>query len=158
MKELNVHPIGKVRHNNGETTLELDREYAGALRGLEGFSHIQLLWWFDQCDGGEDRGTLQESRPYKNGPEILGTFATRSPLRPNPIALSTVQVTYVDPAKVCIGIAYIDADNGSPILDIKPYTPSLDRVENPAPPAWCGHWPESIEASGDFDWANEFNF
>jgi len=46
----------------------------------------------------------------------------------------------------------------SPVLDIKPYTPSLDRVEAPGVPKWCSHWPKSLEQSEDFDWENEFNF
>lgn len=57
-----------------------------------------------------------------------------------------------------IGLAYIDADHNSPILDIKPYIPSLDRVENPIVPDWYEHWPKSCEESGDFDWESGFNF
>lgn len=55
-------------------------------------------------------------------------------------------------------IAYIDANDGTPVLDIKPYTPGLDRVEKPGVPDWCCHWPESLEESGEFNWENEFNF
>ena len=57
-----------------------------------------------------------------------------------------------------MGLAYIDAENGTPVLDVKPYTPSLDRVERPDVPGWCAHWPKSAEASGDFDWEKVFNF
>ncbi len=57
-----------------------------------------------------------------------------------------------------IGLAYIDADDKSPVLDIKPYTPSLDRVEQPEVPIWCKHWPKNVETSGDFDWESEFTF
>ncbi len=92
---------------------------------------------------------------HKNSPEVLGTFATRSPMRPNPIALDCVQVTYIDHENAVIGLAYIEAFDGSPVLDIKPYTPSLDRVENPVVPEWCSHWPKSYEESGDFDWESE---
>lgn len=53
---------------------------------------------------------------------------------------------------------YHDADNGTPVLDIKPYTPSYDRVENPLVPAWCSRWPKNTETSGDFDWDEVFNF
>lgn len=48
--------------------------------------------------------------------------------------------------------------NGSSILDIKPYTPSVDRVEKPNVPKWCSHWPMSYEESGDFNWEDEFLF
>lgn len=50
------------------------------------------------------------------------------------------------------------SDDGSPVLDIKPYTPSLDRIEAPGVPQWCSHWPKSLEEAGCFDWEEEFNF
>ncbi|BAL00077.1 hypothetical protein OBV_28780 [Oscillibacter valericigenes Sjm18-20] len=78
-------------------------------------------------------------------------------MRPNPIALDCVQVTYIDHENAVIGLAYIEAFDGSPVLDIKPYTPSLDRVENPVVPEWCSHWPNCYEESGDFDWKSEMN-
>ena len=52
----------------------------------------------------------------------------------------------------------IDANDGTPVLDIKPYTPSSDRIEAPGVPEWCSHWPKSLEQSENFDWGNEFNF
>lgn len=85
---------------------------------------------------------LVEKKPYKNAPEVLGTFATRSPERPNPIGVSCSYVTYVDYQNGIIGLAYIDADDGTPVLDIKPYMPSLDRVEEPLMPSWCSNWPK----------------
>jgi tRNA (Thr-GGU) A37 N-methylase len=101
---------------------------------------------------------LSEAKPYTKGPDTLGTFATRSPQRPNPIALSCTHVTYIDVDSGIIGLAYIDADDQSPVLDIKPYTPSLDRVEAPAVPAWCKPWPNNVDTRGEFDWESEFNF
>ena len=94
----------------------------------------------------------------KKAPAVMGIFATRSHIRPNPVALTVVQVIRVDYDDGIIQVAYIDANDGSPVLDIKPYTPSLDRVEIPGVPEWCSHWPKSIEESGSFDWGNEFNF
>ena len=88
----------------------------------------------------------------------MGIFATRSPVRPNPIALSTVEVTHINYEQGIIHIPYIDADHNTPVLDIKPYTPSLDRVENPRVPEWCSHWPKSLEESEQFPWEEEFNF
>lgn len=88
----------------------------------------------------------------------MGIFATRSPIRPNPIALTAVEILHNDYEKGVIQIAYIDANDGSPVLDIKPYTPSLDRIEDPKVPAWCAHWPKSLEKSGSFAWEKEFNF
>ena len=153
MVDVKAHPIGRVECAEGEFRIVLDAEYAPALRGLEGFSHAQVIWWFDRTG---DTGSLVESKPYVKGPDELGVFATRSPMRPNPIAVSSVGITYVDEATV--GLEYIDAYPGSPVLDIKPYTPSIDRIESPSVPAWCAHWPRSVEESGGFDWEAEFNF
>ena len=52
----------------------------------------------------------------------------------------------------------MDAFNGTPILDIKPYIPSVDKVNKVKTPTWSKHWPQSYEESGDFDWEKEFNF
>ena len=150
---MEVHPIGRVECADGEFRIALDPAYAPALRGLEGFSHAQVIWWFDRRG---DTGSLVERRPYVKGPDELGVFATRSPMRPNPIAVSSAGITYVD--ETVVGLDYIDAYPGSPVLDIKPYTPSIDRIESPSVPTWCAHWPRSVEESGDFDWEAEFNF
>ena len=88
----------------------------------------------------------------------MGIFATRSPARVNPVAVSTAGVAYIDAEKGIVGLHYIDAADGTPVVDLKPYVPSLDRVEHPATPEWCRHWPGSCEESGCFDWAAEFNF
>lgn len=155
---ITLKPIGKIINHQDGMHIALDKLYLPALQGLEGFSHIQVLWWFSGCDNEASRNNLYEKRPYTHGPEIMGTFATRSPERPNPIALSCAQITYIDQENAVIGLAYIDADDDSPVLDIKPYIPSLDRVDAPVVPQWCRHWPKSCEESGDFDWESEFNF
>ncbi len=158
MENLRLRPIGRIVNKDGEAYLALDIKYAPALEGLEGFSHIQVYWWFDGCDTPEDRAVLVNDKPYTKGPERMGAFATRSPQRPNPIAVTTAQLIWMDKDKALVGLSYIDARNGTPVLDIKPYTPSLDRVEEPVTPDWCAHWPEALEKSGDFDWEAEFNF
>lgn len=157
MAEQKVNTIGIIACDGENIRLVLDKRYASALTGLGEFSHIQILWWFSECDNAKDRSILTQKKPYKNSPEVLGTFATRAPMRPNPIALDCVQITYIDYENAVIGLSYIEAFDGSPVLDIKPYTPSLDRVENPVVPKWCSHWPKCCETSGDFDWENEMN-
>ena len=153
-----IKSVGHVKADGGGCRVQLFSEYIPALAGLEGFSHIQLVWWFSGCDNAAARAKLVQKHPYTKGPGSLGAFATRAPERPNPIALSCAQVTGVEREKGVIHLAYIDAEDGSPVLDIKPYTPSLDRVEEPAVPDWCAHWPKNTETSGDFDWAAEFDF
>lgn len=158
MEKFTIEKLGVIRCDEEGMRIVLEPKYAPALVGIEGFSHLNVLWWFSHCDTPANRSVLQEDSPYRQGPKVLGTFATRSPMRPNPIALSCGQVIWLDEENATIGLAWMDAEDGSPVLDIKPYTPSLDRVEKPASPQWCAHWPESIEASDGFDWGAEFNF
>ena len=158
MQTFQVTAIGKISINNEGMFIELDSRYIPAIQALDGFSHLNVIWWFSDFDDKKMRSNLEIPKPYKKSPDVMGVFATRSPVRPNPIALTAVQVIHIDYEKGIIQIAYIDANDGTPVLDIKPYTPSLDRIEIPSVPKWCNHWPKSIEESGSFDWASEFNF
>lgn len=158
MTPYNVHPIGTISTGGNHTVIRLKPEYCPALEALDGFSHLQIIWWFSEFDDEETRQTLQTPKPYNNAPDTMGIFATRSPIRPNPIALSVVQLLHIDHENGVLQLGYIDANDGTPVLDIKPYTPSLDRVEKPVVPAWCSHWPSSLEQSGTFDWSREFRF
>lgn len=158
MEQFQVYPIGTIHTSDEGAFIKLTPRYIDALQGLEGFSHIQVIWWCNHCDNQEARNTLVTPQPYKKSPEVMGIFATRSPARPNPIALTPVEVIHIDYASGVIQIAYIDADDNTPVLDIKPYTPSLDRLQSPSVPTWCSHWPDSLEGSASFDWEKEFNF
>lgn len=158
MTDLHVHPIGTTDIDEGGFLVKIDREYIAGLQALEGFTHLAVLWWFSDFDTQEARSILEMPKPYTAAPEIMGIFATRSPVRPNPIALSMVEVISCDVDSGIIRVPYLDANPGSPVLDIKPYTPSADRVEAPGVPSWCSHWPKSYEVSGDFDWEAELTF
>lgn len=158
MKDMHVFSIGNIINKDGYVCIELDPAFASGLTGLEGYSHVQVLWWADGCDNDTDRHTLMEKKPYKSGPDEIGVFALRSPERPNPIAVSNVDIAFVDVSKGIVGLYYIDAQDGTPVLDLKPYTPSIDRIEHSTTPAWCRHWPKSYEESEGFDWDSEFNF
>lgn len=158
MNNFEVKPIGTIRVKEEGTFLELEPQYIPALKGLEGFSHLEILWWFSDFDGEEYRSIYETEQPYKGAPAVMGIFATRSPIRPNPIALTASPVIRIDEKAGFIELAYHDANDGTPVLDIKPYTPSADRVESPEVPKWCGHWPKSLEESGDFAWEEVFNF
>lgn len=155
---MKLNEIGHAFCNNGDFQIILDNKYVKGLEGLNGFSHLQVIWWFNGCDNNEERNILTVKKPYKKGPEEVGTFATRSPERPNPIAVSVCEVKNIDYEKGIISLDYFDAFTGTPILDIKPYTPSADKVENATVPPWCNHWPKNYESSGDFAWDKEFNF
>lgn len=158
MQNFLVNPIGKINVKEEGVFIELQPEYIPAMQALDGFSHLNVIWWFSDFDNEEMRNVLETPQPYKNAPDVMGIFATRSPVRPNPIALTVVQIIHIDYEKGMIQIPFIDANDATPILDIKPYTPSLDRVELPDVPEWCSHWPTSVEQSGNFNWENEFNF
>lgn len=156
--DMKLEEIGHAECENGEFKIILNPQYKAGLKGLEGFSHLQLIWWFSGCDNKEDRSILTVEKPYRNAPAVLGVFATRSPERPNPIACSVCEVKNIDIEKGVVSLDYFDAFTGTPILDIKPYQPSVDKVEKPQVPAWCSHWPKNYESSGDFCWEKEFEF
>ncbi|MDH6365419.1 tRNA-Thr(GGU) m(6)t(6)A37 methyltransferase TsaA [Enterococcus sp. PF1-24] len=158
MKDIKIQAIATVLKNEGQATIVLDEKYRQALLGLAGFSHLQMIWWAHEFDEPEMREITVMPAPYKKGPAEMGIFATRSPIRPNLLALSTVQVEAIDFDKGRLTVSGCDAHEGTPVLDLKPYTPSEDRIENPVVPEWCSHWPKSVETTGDFDWASEFNF
>jgi len=151
-----VSPVGAIRAQDGQFAVQVDAAFRPALKGLEGFSYVQVLWWSHWLDQPEMRRVLMCEQPYVKGPAELGIFATRSPLRPNPICLSAAPVMRVDVEEGLIVLGYIDAEDGTPVLDIKPYTPSSDRVRAVSVPDWCAHWPAWFEDSGEFDWAGEF--
>lgn len=98
-----------------------------ALRGLEDFSHLWLLWHFDQVR--QDGWSPTVRPPRLGGNARMGVFATRSPYRPNPIGLSCVRLEQVDlhtPDGPVITVSGADLMDGTPILDIKPYLAYAD--------------------------------
>lgn len=157
MNKFSLKEIGKVDQRHDSPELILQKEYLPALDGLKGFSHIIVVWWFDKLDSEEIRNIKVLDKPYKCGPESIGVLATRSPVRPNPIAISVVKVEDLNVDNGVIKIEYIDAEDNSPILDIKPYYPNSDKVKHPIVPEWCSHWPDNVEDSTYFDWDSEMN-
>ena len=112
-----------------EATVVFEPEFRNpdALRGLEGFSHIWLVWVFDQAIRKEWSPTVRP--PRLGGNTRVGVFATRSPFRPNPIALSCVKLAGMEETAgrgTVLRILGADLMDGTPILDIKPYIPYAD--------------------------------
>jgi len=100
-----------------------------ALRGLEGFSHIWLLWDFSEAHMKEGEWYPTVRPPRLGGNKRMGVFATRSPFRPNNIGLSSVKIKKIElstPEGPIIYVTGADLMNGTPILDIKPYLPFTD--------------------------------
>jgi tRNA-Thr(GGU) m(6)t(6)A37 methyltransferase TsaA len=152
------NPIGKVKIENNRYFVELDEKFFDASLGIDAFSHVLVLWWFSLYDSPESRNYLVLDKPYKKGPEKIGVLATRSPIRPNPIAVTACALIGLDKERRRLELSWIDAENDTPVLDIKPYEPSEDKVRDVVMPSWCAHWPQCLEESADFDWGSEFNF
>ena len=98
--------------------LEIEPEFAAGLQDIDGFSHLYVIWVFDRSDKVELVGTPPcDERPH-------GVFASRSPYRPNPVALTVVELLRRDGRK--LHVRGVDMLDGTPILDIKPYLSSVD--------------------------------
>lgn len=116
-----IDPVGYIHKTGEQVTLEIMEEYREALLGLEGFSHIIVFSWFHENDTPEKRKTLVvHPRADKTNP-LTGVFATRSPARPNPIAISTCRVLSIKDN--LIRLDKIDSFDKTPVIDIKPFIP-----------------------------------
>lgn len=154
--EISCTVIGNVEQRDG-CRIVLQAPYKHGLKGLAGFGHLQVVWFADQAGNAGSAFTVIP-KPYAKGPEQIGVFATRSPYRPNSLCISTACVVDVDEEQGILQLGYIDAEDGTPVLDIKPYHGSEDRVREYKTPVWCAHWPQWIEDSEHFSWEEEFLF
>ena len=134
MESLQINPVGIIRKTDTIVGIEIFADYTDALLGLDGFSHIMVLYWFDQNDTAEKRRVLQV-HPRKD-PEnpLTGVFATHSPQRPNLIGFTVCKIKSI--SGDFIEIEDIDAFDGSPVIDIKCYIPETDRDNNVHLPDW----------------------
>lgn len=110
-------------------SIVLDKEYrtADAVRGMEEFDYLWLIWGFSANKHGAKGVTVRP--PRLGGNKQMGVFATRSPFRPNPIGLSSVRIDHIDygcPDAPVIHVLGADLMDGTPIYDIKPYIPYTD--------------------------------
>lgn len=113
-----MSPIGWIRKSGGKTFIEIDKRYQPALLGVDRLKTLQVLWWFDRNDTPEKRAVLQVHPRGDPDNPLRGVFATRSPYRPNLIALTEVDVIAV--RDNVIEIDGIDAFADTPVLDLKP--------------------------------------
>ena len=128
-----------------ESTVVFEPEYRNpdALRGLEDFSHLWLVWVFDKAVRRDWSPTVRP--PRLGGNRRMGVFATRSPFRPNPIGLSCVELAAVEwstPDGPVLHVRGADLVDGTPILDIKPYLPYCD-----AKPQATGGFTDGLEST-----------
>ncbi len=109
--------------------VRIHHQYADGLAGLEGYSHLILIWWMHR----EDEVRLKVMPRGSEGMREVGIFATRFPVRPNPIGVSIVELVQV--SGNILKVKGFDAWTGSPILDIKPYD-YYDIVKSARTPKW----------------------
>ncbi|MBN1685698.1 MAG: tRNA (N6-threonylcarbamoyladenosine(37)-N6)-methyltransferase TrmO [Spirochaetales bacterium] len=112
--------IGHIERTENGNYIVVDERYAEGLLGIEGFSHIVVMYWLDKNDTPEKRAILQVHPRRDMQNPLTGVFATRSPVRPNPIGLATCELLSIDGLRLQIGAT--DAFDGTPVVDIKCYT------------------------------------
>lgn len=112
---------GQARPENGTSQVIVDEEHVPALDGLNAGDRVQVLYWFDLAD----RSVLKTVPKWSETKEERGVFSTRSPDRPNPFALSTVEVLSIDGN--VLTVTALDCFDGTPLLDIKTHLNQLER-------------------------------
>lgn len=139
-----IQQIGVVRKIDGGFYLKLNKPSLYLINQIREFSHVKVLWWFDRFDKSTYRKVTEGNPPYENAPRT-GIFASRSPVRPNPIALTTARVLNSDVQSGLIKISQIEAFDNTPIIDIMPYIPESDRIKEYYVPEWLKHWPQWLD-------------
>jgi len=125
---IQLFPVGYVdKQDEGKTFLRLEARHRDGLLGLEQWSHIWVFYWFDRNNTAEKRAVLQVHPRGNPDNPLTGVFATRSPMRPNLIALSLCRVISINGS--VIEIESIDAFDETPVVDVKPYIRGLDSPQ-----------------------------
>ncbi|HEX2825926.1 MAG TPA: tRNA (N6-threonylcarbamoyladenosine(37)-N6)-methyltransferase TrmO [Burkholderiales bacterium] len=145
-----VHPIGtahcpvdEMSQGNWatvESEIRLDPSYAPGLQGLEGFSHVLVLFFLDRAQGFDLKKQLLRRPRGMEDLQELGVFAQRTKYRPNPIGVTAVKLLGIEGSVV--RVQGLDALDGTPVLDIKPYMPPFDRMDDVTMPPWVGRFIE----------------
>jgi tRNA-Thr(GGU) m(6)t(6)A37 methyltransferase TsaA len=134
MESFHIVPVGIVRKTDTAVSIDIFDDFTDALLGLDGFSHIVVLYWFDQNDAAEKRRVLQvHPRKDPHNP-LTGVFATHSPQRPNLIGLTVCKIISIHGDS--IEIEDIDAFDGSPVIDLKCYIPGSVGEKDVCLPDW----------------------
>lgn len=132
-----MQPIGQVKKQGDRTLVAIEPQYIAALKGLEGFSHLWVVYWFHENDTPERRATLQVHPRRDPANPLTGVFACRAPERPNLIGLTACRILKI--SGNTIEVAGLDARDGTPILDLKPYIPKGDAIPEATTPEWVKH-------------------
>jgi tRNA-Thr(GGU) m(6)t(6)A37 methyltransferase TsaA len=145
-----VHPIGSVKCAVDEMSqgnwaavdseIHLDPEYAPGLQGLEGFSHVLVVFFLDRAQGFDPKKQLLRRPRGMEDLQELGVFAQRTKFRPNPIGVTAVKLLGIE--NNIVRVHGLDALDGTPVLDLKPYMPPFDRMDDVAMPPWVARFIE----------------
>jgi len=133
--------VGIVEKAGDTSQIRIFKQYCEGLHRLDSFSHVIILYWLHLRDNPEERKTLKVVPKRHPGAPEVGVFASRSPSRPNPIGLCVVQLSRIDECNLFV--KDLDALEGSPIIDIKPYIPRADSVPNAQAPSWTQSGPRT---------------
>lgn len=138
-----MQPIGFVRSPVIEETdegwggviaeIHMRADLAAGLNGLDGFSHAIIIFLMHHASFDPSRHLERVPRDREDMPRS-GIFAQRARHRPNPIGVTTVRILGIEPG--VLRVRGLDAIDGTPVLDIKPYVPAFDAAENPMIPEW----------------------
>jgi tRNA-Thr(GGU) m(6)t(6)A37 methyltransferase TsaA len=142
---MNYEPIGTVKSpvregvdsdwGNIESEIHIREEIAAGLKGLDTFSHIIVVFEMHKYSFTPETDLVRRPQGREDMP-FLGIFAQRAKHRPNPIGVTAVELLGVDGS--VLKVRGLDAIDGTPVLDIKPYFPQFDRVDQPQTPEWVG--------------------
>jgi tRNA-Thr(GGU) m(6)t(6)A37 methyltransferase TsaA len=144
-----IYPIGYIRQDEAGFYLEILGPFRDGLLQLDQFSHVKVYWWGHHSDNPEARATLQAELPYADS-VTAGVFACRAEYRPNPILESICYLLEVDLEKGIVRLPWIDAFEGTPVLDLKPYIPISDRIRDVQVAEWLQMLPEWMEDAAEF--------
>jgi tRNA (adenine37-N6)-methyltransferase len=129
-----IYPVGIVHQRGDDNWIEIFTPYQDAMQGLDGFSHVYILYWFHENDTIERRATLRVHPRKDPSNPVTGVFGTHSPVRPNPIGLTRCRILAIE--RGLIRVDAIDAVDGSPVIDIKCFIPDKGPLEPIRLPAW----------------------
>ena len=141
--EINLTPIGFVRNNIKEPGIEdwrtvtseiiIEEDLKEALSRIDEFSHIIVIYWMHKLSPSQRSIIKVHPKANQNLP-LVGVFASRSPARPNPIGVTTVKL--LEHRDNVLKVTGLDAIDGTPVLDIKPYIPGDDSSTEAKTPGW----------------------
>ena len=129
-----IYPVGIIRRQDDEIWIAIFPQYRDALLGLDGFSHIHVLFWFHKNDVPEKRAILRVHPRQDPANPLTGVFATHAPTRPNLIGLTLCRILSIKDDRIFID--EIDALDESPVIDIKCFIPDNEPSEDICLPDW----------------------